>query len=439
MKIAVISPETFVPRMQNIAPEFETIVFTYLTYHKYEEIEEIIVKARYHYDAFLFSGLLSYHAAKKYFHKNLICTVLPRYEGEILSALLKVSTMGHDINRVSFDTYLPESIAEAYREIGIPKKVPDLISMKGSYDDYHYNEMIYYFHKAAYDSGRTDICVTTHNEVASLLTEDGIPNIKSERTYDTIRLSIRNLQMKYLDMQKNQKHLAVIGIQTRMDSDYNTIANNEHQYITDRLRIMEQAYLTAQTLQAAVVEGLHDTIYLFTTREILERETKGYTHFQIADQLHHKIFTRLFMGIGLGSTMAEAKQNALLGMKRSEKYSIPSVFLVYDTNTMVGPIEFDRCNKEKGKENGHAVQPGLADVSEITKVSINQLTKIKSAMTKYSKNTFTSQELASICGISLRTMNRIIERLIDHKYAVISGKTVHSDAGRPRRILHFYI
>lgn len=51
MKIAVISPETFVPRIQSIAPEFETIDFTYLTYHAYEEIEEIMQAERYHYDA----------------------------------------------------------------------------------------------------------------------------------------------------------------------------------------------------------------------------------------------------------------------------------------------------------------------------------------------------------------------------------------------------
>lgn len=435
MKIAVISPTTFVPRLQSIAPEFETIEFTYLTYRKYEEIPQFMQTEQGHFDAFLFSGLLSYHAAKRFFRKDMICTVLPRYEGEILAALLKVSALGYDMEKVSFDTYPLELIAEAYQEIGILKKPSDLISMKESYDDYHYNEMIYHFHREAYHSGRVQICITTHNEVFSLLSEEKIPCLKSERTFDTIRISIRNLQMKYLEMHDTQKNIAVLGIQTHMENEYNTTANNEYQYITDRLHVMEQVYLTAQTLQAAVVEGLHDAVYLFTTREILERETKNFTKFRIAEQLYHKIFVRLSMGIGFGTTMSEAKQNAILGMERSRKYSPPSVFLVYGKNKIAGPIEFR--HKIEGAQL--PADQNLETISQITNISVNQLTKIKSAIMKYSKNTFTSQELASACGFSPRTMNRIIERLIDSQYAIVSGKTVRSEAGRPRRILHFYI
>ncbi len=435
MKIAVISPITFVPRLQSIAPEFENIEFTYLTYHQYQEIPKFMETEQDHFDAFLFSGLLSYHAAKKFFRKDMICTVLPRYEGEILAALLKVSSLGYDMEKVSFDTYPLELIAEAYQEIGITKKTSELISMKESYDDYRYNELIYHFHRESYCSGKAQICVTTHNEVVSLLSADGIPCLKSERTFDTIRISIRNLQMKYLEMQDTQKNIAVLGIQTYMENEYNTTANNEYQYITDRLHVMEQVYLTAQTLQAAVVEGPHDAVYLFTTREILERETKNFTKFRIAEQLYHKIFVRLSMGIGFGTTMSEAKQNAILGMERSRKYSLPAVFLVYGKNRIAGPIEF----RHRREESQLPIDQNLEKISQITKISMNQLTKIKSAMIKYSKNTFTSQELASVCGISSRTMNRIIERLIDCQYAIVSGKTVRSEAGRPRRILHFYI
>ena len=54
MKIAVISPITFVPRLQNIAPEFENIEFTYLTYHQYQEIPKFMETEQDHFDAFLF-------------------------------------------------------------------------------------------------------------------------------------------------------------------------------------------------------------------------------------------------------------------------------------------------------------------------------------------------------------------------------------------------
>ena len=38
-------------------------------------------------------------------------------------------------------------------------------------------------------------------------------------------------------------------------------------------------------------------------------------------------------------------------------------------------------------------------------------------------------------GISRRTVNRIIQRLLDHRYAVIEGKDLTQPHGRPARVI----
>ena len=57
---------------------------------------------------------------------------------------------------------------------------------------------------------------------------------------------------------------------------------------------------------------------------------------------------------------------------------------------------------------------------------------------KEEKADFTSRELAAICGVSVRTMDRIILKLCDAGYCeVISEKLMHK-SGRPSRILRLH-
>ncbi|WP_243161261.1 hypothetical protein [Clostridioides difficile] len=53
------------------------------------------------------------------------------------------------------------------------------------------------------------------------------------------------------------------------------------------------------------------------------------------------------------------------------------------------------------------------------------------------KTKFTSKELATICGISIRTMDRIILRLCDSGYCEVVSEQLMSKYGRHSRILRF--
>ena len=70
---------------------------------------------------------------------------------------------------------------------------------------------------------------------------------------------------------------------------------------------------------------------------------------------------------------------------------------------------------------------------------MNYLLKIKGMMEKYKKNTFTSKELAEYCGVSVRNVDRVIEKLMSSGYACISGMRNQAETGRPSRILIFYL
>ena len=435
MKAAVICPKTFVPKMEQLIPEFDSIDFEFLLYEEYEEVADIVQKSKQRFDCLLFSGLISYYIAKDYLDSDTLYEILPRYEGEVMSVLLKSSLMGYDIERVSFDTYSRKTVQEALREVGICKELDEIAGMKEAYDDYQSNQMIYNFHKSAYGERRVDVCVTTHNEVARLLQKDGIPCIKSERTFETVRTAVRRLEQRYLDVHETAKDIAVVCLQIPEEESAGKLANYEYQHLLDRMKVMEQIYLFAQQIEAAVVEGINRKVYLFTTKRVLVEVTKHYTKLLFMEQLKHKIFSRIAVGIGYGGTMFEAKKNALNAMQYSMQYDRNVIFVAYGEDRIAGPIE---ANKSQVARTLLAEEK-LEGISGESGVSMRYLLKIKNMMDTYKKNTFTSKELAEYCGVSVRNMDRVIEKLMSSGYACISGMRNHAETGRPSRVLVFYL
>ena len=78
-------------------------------------------------------------------------------------------------------------------------------------------------------------------------------------------------------------------------------------------------------------------------------------------------------------------------------------------------------------------------ISEASGISVNNIYQIKCIMDVYKKDTFTSLELSEEFGNSLRSMNRIIEKLELAGYVEVIGKRVIGKAGRPSRVLKFLI
>lgn len=435
MKTAVICPKTFVPKMEYLIPEFDSIQFEFLLYEEYEDVAEIVRSRQKQYDGLLFSGLISYYIAKDCLDADTIYEILPRYEGEVMSVLLKISMMGHDIRRVSFDTYSRKTVQEALREVGVFMELDEIVGMREAYDDYQSNHMIYHFHKNAILDKRAEVCVTTHNEVARLLEKDGIPCIKSERTCETVRSAVRRLEQRYMDIHNTPKDIAVLCLQMPEEESLGRLSNYEYQYLVDRMKVMEQVYLFAQQIEAAVVEGSNRNVYLFTTKKVLVEVTKHYTNLLFLEQLKNKIFCRIAVGIGYGGTMFEAKKNALSAMQYSMQYDRSVIFIAHGEGKIAGPIE----TKKSQAVTTLLAEEKLEQISADSGVSMRYLLKIKNMMEKYKKNTFTSKELAEYCGFSVRNMDRVIEKLMGSGYACISGMRTQAETGRPSRILIFYL
>ena len=76
-------------------------------------------------------------------------------------------------------------------------------------------------------------------------------------------------------------------------------------------------------------------------------------------------------------------------------------------------------------------------MSDKTELSTNTISKLQAFSESTGDKDFTSNELADYMAISLRSSNRMINKLIDSGYVMITGKIVTGDKGRPTRMMRF--
>lgn len=120
-------------------------------------------------------------------------------------------------------------------------------------------------------------------------------------------------------------------------------------------------------------------------------------------------------------------------MKKMERSRQNSVYIVFENGEVMGPLETGR-----GAKKQDSFDEKFYRAATETGLSVNTIYKIFGGIVKEEKADFTSRELAAICGVSVRTMDRIILKLCDAGYCeVISEKLMHK-SGRPSRILRLH-
>ena len=139
------------------------------------------------------------------------------------------------------------------------------------------------------------------------------------------------------------------------------------------------------------------------------------------------------IGIGCGQTIREAESHALLATNETLAHPGTNAVIVLAPGQVLGPIS----PKSEHFPQECAIETRLADVAAATDISTPVLHQLYQVTRQRNSNLFTSAQLAEALGLSTRTINRIIERLLDHRYAVIEGKDLTQPYGRPARVIRF--
>lgn len=436
MKVGVIGPNQLVNKIiQVIKQEFPQIEPVSYLYTDFTDTSKIVQYNQPSLDALLFAGKTPFTLANKLIRPTIPWEYIPRSGSSLLRVLLQAKvTTNYDISNVSFDTYNLDLLHEVYGEIGIPENNLRIYAAEEFLTQADYQAYLCTFHTNNHIYNHVSCCITAFGGAYQYLKTKNIPCLMIEPTKNIIRETLNKLQLKYLFQVSQQSQLVALSIQIDTPSEHSLLEENEYQGVIDRMKVSEQVYLYAQRIQAAVIETGSRNYLLFSTRQLLENETNDLKNLELLRNVSDNTSSTVSIGIGYGKTVKEVKNGSHLGMTRASKRGGNLAYVVYDGKKIIGPIK----GLAQTKEPARIIDEKFLRISEKVGVSINTVYKIYCIVEQHGQSGITAKELATLLGVTARTVNRLIEKFEASGFIKTIGKRVIDGAGRPSRVFRFF-
>lgn len=433
MKVALLAPDSIASKVEPIVKtQMDSIELKIYIYNDYIEVLDILNKIQSKYDGIMFAGIISYYLAKQNIKEEVMWEYFQLHESSLLNALFQAQYFNENIKDLSIDTYSKSNLKQIFDMVGVNLNDTNIKLYELNLENYrNLNEEALEFHKKNLKENKNVCIVTALSKVNNELKNMNIKNYMAIPTESVIMDSFERLYLKYTAKVNKNSQLVSMFIEIDLPSEYSLISKNEYYYIREKNKVSDIVYEFGRDIEATIVEVSFNTYLLFTTKEIIERKTNNFKEISILDWISQKSLHIVSIGIGYGKTAIEAKYNSNIAMIKAKKYDENTAYVVYEDGISVGPINnVKRKKKEKIDEK-------ILEIATKTNLNINKILKIYNVVDKYKIDCFTTSELSKYCGISIRSTNRMLNRLEECNYIDIVGKRFPDGAGRPKRIMKF--
>lgn len=425
MKLAVIGPENSIGVIRCVVeqsiPDVEIV--SVVTAH-YEDTDQYVneIQKNKTIDAILFTGPTNYDFAIRRVEPSVPWGYLPHSKTSLLQAFLIAHTLyNSDLKAMSVDRYEASLLIDTLESCGIHDV--EVYTAPYQPEDDNYEQKLLDYHRTQYTKGLVSICFTSMEHIMEPLLEEGIPCIRIFASEEVIREQIYLLQLHVFSMRENAGSQAVICVQFDyiFDSEKD-LSVREWEKIKYQNLFREKIYELAQRMEAAVFNVGTEIFYLACTREMLNNVfLKKGEHHRLIQFGRRGPEYRVWVGIGLGNTMLEAKSRASMAMNKSVSDRMAHSYLVEDD---VECLETEILSTPEDEARYLAARIG---------VSMQTLKNLSQALGE-NDDPITADELAVKMGITVRSVNRIILKLEEQGYVTIVGHRSRGK-GRPARVM----
>ncbi|KZL90250.1 hypothetical protein [Clostridium magnum] len=431
MKMGIVGPVEFVNKTHvTIKESYPRIELVDLIYKEAIEAPDLVQNCQVDLDAVIFLGKTPFKLTEKFIKQNIVWEYLPRHGSTLLRTLLEASALKkYNILSVSFDTFTRDFLYEVYDEIGFKREDFNFFIAEQKLTQKNYIDYVYRFHCNNYYTKKVSCCITGLAEIYDKLYAKNIPCVLVTPIKNVILTTVEKLRLEYLAQSNTDNQIVVMVVQIDFPNEYSVIRDDEYQNIISRMKISECVYLFASKIKAAVVEVNHKEYMIFTTKKILETVTNNYEKIYLFELVEEKVLKTISLGIGYGSTAQEAKFNAYTGLNKAIRTGGNEGFVVYENGETRGPLN------NKSEKRQLFIDKRLSNISEKTGISINTIYKIYNAAEKCNNYTFSSKELANLCEMSKRSVDRFIQKLELYDFCETVGKKMVYSTGRPSRVI----
>ena len=429
MKIAVTGPETTVSFIRRILErDIADVEPVYSCTEFFEETVELAdqLQRDKDVDAILFSGPTNYAYTRKRLAPTIPWGYLPHSRTAALQAFLEATTIcGNDLKGISVDRYDPSLLTEVLESIGIKDtrfyQAPYDFELPG------YEKALLEFHRDCFQQGLTSVCFTSMEHIQAPLQAEGIPCVRTSPAEEIIREQVYLLQIRHFSAQGNHGKLAVISI--RYDyifDDERDLDIRKWEKVRYQNEFKERLFSVAQRMGAAVFEHGSELFFIATSRDMLINGfLRSGAHQDLLQFGRRTPNYKVWVGMGIGSTMLEAKSRASMALNASQNDRRSNSYLVEDDMQLAEVISHtDAGSLEHGSSSFFARR---------VKVGVDTLERLAQILVR-DGNVTTSEELAQKLGITSRSVNRILAQLEEAGCVFTVGKR-SSGKGRPARVM----
>lgn len=402
-KVAIFGSEEFCQRAVQFTEQRSEIIVDLYPYSVPSEAPALLKKLL-PCDAILFSGSLPYVASTAVLASIPVPAVyLKQDETEITTTLLSISlNQGLDLEKISIDVRDRNVLENVFDDIKAGEKRPLIYQLE---EDYELEDLVQ-FHATAYTENPDNIAITSVHAVYDRLSALGIPVHKMISVKSSFLKTIDRVCQEVL-FQKSETSKIAAGILD--DSTLKTEEKDSYKRL-------------AQLLQAHCIHS-DEGILFYTTLGAIQTAV----HLSEFHQLVKLVSGQL--AFGSGRTLTSAKENAMSALRYMQTEQNSGLYLLDEKKELHSLLHSEGSTVEL-----RVIEPVLTEIAEKTALSPAVLSKLATFGQSQQSTQFTANDLASHLGVSRRTAERTIKKLLTSAYANTVGEEMTYRQGRPRAV-----
>lgn len=424
-KIAVIGPQDIVTKCISLQSSFPSLNLQPFIYQSDQETSDIVMQLGDDIQYILFGGPIpSNNVANLEKVKAMPTSYIPFHGSSLLRALFHAQQIGA-LYKFSYDTVSVDLLVEAFEELALPKRPGHIMEIHPDQDGL----FLASYHQALFEQGETIGAVTSSAICYSILQKNCIPCIKITPLISTIREALEKVELTCDSMHNiaNQVSVGIISIKKCEKFARMNVEQNKQW----PLKLEQFVSRFVKKLDGQYVKKSPTLFLFFTTRAMIEKQTDSFSTFPSFFKKEELPADVLFsLGVGIGGTTNSASKSAFVALKEAEKYLENCLFVVEETQKVIGPITQKTYSQSIDLRTTDA---HLLAIAQKASVSTKTLSRVFNAI-KQVGDEFTVNEIAPYMGVSIKNMQRICRKLETAGALVVVGKETLEAKGKPRRI-----
>jgi len=426
--IGIVGPNDFMPKMRELLKRFPTFQPIVKGYGNVDEAPSLAAALMPQVEVLLFTGPVPYVKAREAIPFTVPVHYVPLTGAGLYRALFELQRRLLP-ESATIDTLPLQIVQNTIRDLGI-----DRLALIHAGDDVPVGtEPLVRFHEAQYRSGRSQAAITGLRSVADALTAAGVPNVWVAPTDPDVVVALERALLS-TETRRSKEAQIVLGLIHVDDVNHNAAKlGSEHEIQKQRIELSMLLLHYVESLDGHLTHFGGDEYLFVTTRGRFEKETGGYKSVPLAGDVKKSFGLTLSIGIGFGRSASEAGTHARTALRHARDAGGSSCFIVREDGGVIGPLEMERPKPYDLSLLG----PALLAKSESAGMSAAYLSRLATQAAHKGKIEYFAQELASVLGITVRSVHRCLLQWLDGGLVEIVGEERWATKGRPRHIYRF--